>query len=196
MAETLPDRIRLPLSFDPSLLARDLDAMTASDWVKHFVPQNYEGDWSVIALRAKAGAKHPIMMISSDPTATEFVDTPLLQACPYFREVIGMFEFPLRTVRLMRLTPGSIIKQHTDLALSAEEGTARIHIPVVTNPDVEFYLNNSRVVLEAGSTWYLRLSDPHRVHNNGTTDRVHMVIDATMNGWLQELLQASAREFA
>jgi hypothetical protein len=192
MAETLPDRIRLPLSFDPNLLARDLDTMTASDWVKHFVPQNYEGDWSVVALRAKAGATHPVMMISSDPTATEFVDTPLLQACPYFREVIGAFQCPLRTVRLMRLMPGSVIKEHTDLALSAEEGTARIHIPVVTSPDVEFYLNGSRVVMEAGSAWYLRLSDRHRVHNNGDSARVHMVIDATVNDWLRALLEAAA----
>jgi len=53
-----------------------------------------------------------------------------------------------------------------------------------------------RVVLEAGSTWYLRLSDPHRVHNKGVTDRVHMVIDATVNTWLKDLLTTAASEFA
>ena len=80
--------------------------------------------------------------------------------------------------------PGSVIKEHTDYQLSADEGTARIHVPVVTSPEVEFYLNGSRIVLEAGSAWYLRLSDPHRVYNKGATDRVHMVIDADVNGWL------------
>jgi len=196
MAETLPDRIRLPFNFDSHLLARDLQGLAAFDWIKHFVRQNYEGDWSVIPLRGKVGATHPVMMIYSDPTATEFEDTPMLKACPYFRTVLDTFKCPLQAVRLMRLTPGSVNKEHTDHELSVDEGTARIHIPVVTSPEVEFYLNGMRVVLEAGSAWYLRLSDPHRVHNNGVTDRVHMVIDATVNSWLKDLLATAASEFA
>lgn len=192
MEHQLPDRIRLPFAFDPRLLGRDMEKLTAFGWIKHFVPQNYEGDWSVIPLRCKAGAKHPVMMIASDTTATEFEDTPMLQDCRYFREVLDAFRCPLRAVRLMRLTAGSRIKEHTDLELSVEEGTARIHVPVITNPQVEFYLNGSRIVLDAGSVWYLRLSDPHRVDNNGPSDRVHMVIDATVNDWLRSLLQTAA----
>lgn len=193
MQMTLPDRLRLPLRFDPGLLARDLDGLAAVGWIKHFVKQNYDGDWSVIPLRGKAGATHPVMMIYSDPTATEFEDTPMLRDCPYFREVLAAFDCPLRAVRLMRLTPGSVIKEHTDLELSVEERTARIHIPVVTNPDVEFYLNGTRIVLEAGSAWYLRLSDRHSVYNKGATDRVHMVIDATVNGWLRSMIENATR---
>src|SRR5580704_637974 len=177
----LPDRLRLPFTFDAGLLARDLDGLSAVGWIRHFVPQNYDGDWSVIPLRGKAGAKHPVAMIYSDPTCTDFADTPMLAACPYFRQVLDTFQAPLRAVRLMRLTPGSIIKEHTDLQLSFEEGTVRIHVPVVTNAGVEFYLNRSRVALDAGSSWYLRLSDPHSVVNRGSSDRVHMVIDAEVN---------------
>jgi quercetin dioxygenase-like cupin family protein len=192
MVHRLPDRVRLPFSFDSSLLARDLHTLDSFGWIKHFVRQNYEGDWSVIPLRGKAGATHPVMMIYSDPTATEFEDTPMLQGCPYFRKVLDTFACPLQAVRLMRLTPGSVIKEHTDLELSVEEGTARIHVPVTTSPEVEFYLNGSRVVLEAGSAWYLRLVDPHRVHNKGDTDRVHIVIDASVNDWLRGLLETAA----
>jgi quercetin dioxygenase-like cupin family protein len=191
MQITLPDRLRLPLSFDPNLLVRDLRALASVEWIEHFVPQNYDGNWSVIPLRGKAGARHPVMMIYSDPTATSFEDTPMLQGCPYFREVLDAFQCPLQAVRLMRLTPGSRIKEHADLELSVEEGTARIHIPVVTNPGVEFYLNGSRIVMEAGSAWYLRLSDPHSVYNNGDSDRVHMVIDAVANDWLRTLLESA-----
>jgi hypothetical protein len=82
----------------------------------------------------------------------------------------------------MRLTPGSRIKEHTDLELSFEDGVVRIHIPVITNPDVEFYLNGAHVTLAAGTAWYLRLSDRHSVFNGGNADRVHMVIDADVNG--------------
>jgi hypothetical protein len=92
----------------------------------------------------------------------------------------------------MRLTVGSVIKEHNDFELSFEEGTVRIHVPVVTNPDVEFYLNRRRVVLEAGSSWYLRLSDPHSVVNRGAADRVHMVIDAEVNDWVRDVLATAA----
>jgi hypothetical protein len=187
----LPDRLRLPFTFDAGHLARDLERVSAVGWIKHYVQQNYDGDWSVIALRGKAGATHPVMMIYSDPTCRDFADTPMLAACPYFRQVLDTFEAPLRAVRLMRLTAGSVIKEHTDHELSFEEGTVRIHVPVVTNADVEFYLNRSRVVLDAGSSWYLRLSDPHSVDNRGTTDRVHMVIDAQVNDWITHILRTA-----
>jgi hypothetical protein len=187
----LPDRLRLPFTFDAGQLARDLERVSAVGWIKHYVQQNYDGDWSVIALRGKAGATHPVMMIYSDPTCRDFADTPMLAACPYFRQVLDTFEAPLRAVRLMRLTAGSVIKEHTDHELSFEEGTVRIHVPVVTNADVEFYLNRSRVVLDAGSSWYLRLSDPHSVDNRGTTDRVHMVIDAQVNDWIAHVLRTA-----
>jgi hypothetical protein len=185
--------VRLPFAFDADLLCRDLQELGAVDWIAHFVSQNYDGDWSVIPLRGQAGARHPVMMIYPNPTATEFEDTPMLQACPYFRSVLATFKCPLQTARLMRLAPGSRIKQHTDLELSLEEGSARIHIPVTTNAGVEFYLNDRRVAMEAGSAWYLRLSDPHRVTNNGDSDRVHLVIDLGVNEWLTTMLESAAR---
>ena len=187
-----PDRLCLPLRFDPALLVHDLANLSSAAWVRHYVRQNYEGDWSVIALRAPAGETHPIRMINADPTCRNFVDTPLLDACPYFREVMDTFQAPLRNVRLMRLAAGSAIKEHEDLDLSFEDGKVRLHIPVVTSDRVEFMLNRTRVVLEAGSCWYLRLTDPHSVANRGSEDRVHLVIDAHVNDWIGRVFEEAA----
>lgn len=183
-----PDRLRLPLTFDPHRLAADLAAIAGSGWIAHFVTQNYEGDWSVIPLRGPAGARHPIQMIYPDPACTAFADTPILAAAPYFRAVLGAFACELQTVRLMRLAAGSRIKEHADHDLSFEDGVVRIHVPVTTNEAVDFRLNGVRCPMEAGSAWYLRLSDPHSVTNGGVSDRVHLVIDATVNGWVEALL--------
>jgi hypothetical protein len=191
-----PDRLRLPLSFDPARLARDLATVSSADWIAHFVPQNYDGDWSAIPLRGAAGATHPIKMIYADPTATEFEDTPFLAPCPYFREVLAAFQCELQCVRLMRLTPGSTIKEHHDLDLDAKHGSARLHIPVITNPEVEFELSRRRIVMAPGEVWYLRLADPHRVYNRGTTDRVHLVIDTLMNDWLAGMMVQAAEAAA
>jgi hypothetical protein len=128
-------------------------------------------------------------MISPDPSATSFVDTPLLARTLYIREVLAHFQCPLRTVRLMRLTAGSRIKPHYDSGLDPEGGMARIHIPIMTGPGVEFLLGGRAVEMAAGEAWYLRLSDTHEVHNRGRSDRVHLVVDAFFNDWLTSLLR-------
>ncbi len=52
MPAHFPDRLRLPLEFEPAVLAADLAAVEVASWTEHFVKQNYDGDWSSIALRA------------------------------------------------------------------------------------------------------------------------------------------------
>jgi len=179
------DRVRLDLRFDAAALQRDLARLEPSDWVDHFVPQHFTGTWAVLPLRAPAGATHPVKMIYSDPGCDTYVDTPLLAKCPAFRHALSAFECPLRAVRLMKLTPGSDIKPHRDLDLDIEHGTARLHVVVATNPAVEFVLNDTRVFLREGECWYLKLSDTHAVANRGGTDRIHLVLDAVVNPWLQ-----------
>jgi len=103
--------------------------------------------------------------------------------------LIRSFDCDVRCVRLMRLTPGSVIKEHTDFDLDAEHGMVRIHIPITTNPQVVFELNRIAVAMAPGEAWYLRLADPHRVVNGGASDRVHLVMDAVVNDWMTDLLE-------
>ena len=182
------DRIRLPFRFDAAGLQSDLRRIDEAAWVRHFVTRNYEGEWTVLPLRAQASATHPVQMIYSNPACDTYVDTPLLAACPAIASALAAFECPLEAVRLMRLAAGSVIKTHRDHDLDVEHGRARLHVPIATNPDVEFLLNGERVVLGEGECWYLRLSDPHSVANRGDRDRVHLVVDAVANAWLQEQL--------
>jgi len=188
----LPDRVKLPLAFDPTLLARDLAALAQAEWIDHFLTERYEGDWDVIPLRGPADAQHPAMMIVTTPGQRNFADTQALASCPYFRELIDSFQAEIRGARLLRLTPGSMLKEHTDHENTEDDGVLRIHIPVVTNPDVVFLLNGTRVAMEAGSAWYLRLRDPHSVANRGATDRVHLLVDAVMNARLEAMLKDAA----
>jgi aspartyl/asparaginyl beta-hydroxylase len=193
MLVRFPDRLRLPLDFDPARLADAMANFSRQEWIEHFVKRNYDGDWSVIPLRAPAGATHPVQMIYADPGRSDFEDTPMLAGSPYFRTVLASFACPLQSARLMRLAPGSVIKEHHDNDLSFEQGMVRIHIPVVTNDDVDFRLNDSRCVMAAGSSWYLRLSDPHSVANRCASDRVHLVIDAAVNDWVEALFERAAQ---
>jgi aspartyl/asparaginyl beta-hydroxylase (cupin superfamily) len=106
--------------------------------------------------------------------------------------VLATFQCELEAVRLLKLRAGSSIREHKDYNLGYEDGEVRFHIPVLTNPDVEFYLNQQRVVMNEGECWYLNFNLPHRVVNNSVTDRVHLVIDCVVNDWVRALLEVEA----
>lgn len=194
----LPDRVRLPLAFDPAPLAADLAAFGEEEWIRHFVRSNYEGEWSVIPLRAAAGETHPIRLIGTHPLAESFVDTPWLARAPALRALLAGLACQLKAARLMRLTPGSRILEHEDHDPDAENGlgTARLHLPITTNEEVEFLLDRRPVAMRPGELWYLRLSEPHAVTNRGATDRVHLVVEVRLNDWLLGLLDEGARAAA
>jgi RimJ/RimL family protein N-acetyltransferase len=191
----VPDRVRLPLSFDPEGLQRDLaHAAQSAKWQRHYSRQDYDGDWSVVPLRAPAYAMHRVNLIYADPFATDFKDLPLLAECPHFSAVVAAFQAPVRGVRLMRLAPGAVIKEHIDRGASFEDGLARVHIAVTTNDEVDFRINGERLVLEPGSAWLVKIADPHSVANRGQTDRVHLVLDIAVNDWLRDLVRSLVPE--
>lgn len=179
---------KLPLDFDPVRLKADLARLQPGEWVPHFNTSYYEGDWSGIALRAvggRAGQLYP------DPTAAAaFADTPILARCPYFRDVLAAFHCPLTSVRLLKLAARSSIREHSDYKLGFEDGEMRVHVPVVTNLDVAFFLAGDQVIMREGEAWYLNLNLRHRVENHSDTDRIHLVIDCVVNDWMREFFPA------
>jgi aspartyl/asparaginyl beta-hydroxylase (cupin superfamily) len=86
------------------------------------------------------------------------------------------------------LKAGSAIKEHTDYKLAYADGEVRLHIPVATNPGVEFVLDGARVDMKEGECWYNNFNLPHRVVNRGSTDRIHLVVDCEINDWLRRIL--------
>jgi hypothetical protein len=178
--------LKLPFQFEPEPLQADLRQVLADEFVPHFNTAYYQGDWSVVPFRSVGGrANH----IYPDPVAkTAYADTPLLARCPYIQHILGSFRCPQQAVRFLRLKPGSLIKEHTDYNLSYDDGEVRLHIPVLTNLEVEFVLDGVRVDMKAGECWYHNFNRPHRVANRGATDRVHLVIDCVVNDWLREVL--------
>jgi hypothetical protein len=184
----IPAVVRLPFAFDPAPLAADLARLGPVDWTGHLASENFEGRWDIVPLRAAAGETHPLRLINSDPGAARFADTQWLARMPAMSAALARLRCPLRSVRLMRLAAGSTIKEHSD-ALDAELGMLRLHVPVTTSAEVDFRLAGRRVEMAPGSVWYLRLTEPHSVANRGSADRIHLVIDAMLNPWLERMLR-------
>ena len=177
---------KLPFDFDPESLKRDLDQVSAHEWVAHFNKGYFEGGWTGVALRSIDGSVGKLY-IPGDVTEP-FVDSPLLDRCPNVRAALALLKCPLRSVRFLRLSPGSVIREHRDYDLGFERGQLRLHVPVTTNSDVLFFLDAYPIDMKAGECWYLDLSLPHWIENRGPTDRVHLVIDCELNDWLRDML--------
>jgi hypothetical protein len=179
-------RFKMPFSFDPGPLKADVERVAAGDWVAHFNSGYYEDGWSGVALRSVGGVATNLY---PDPNA-DFADSPLMDRCPNVRAALASFQCPLRAVRLLKLAVGSSIREHRDPSLGYEDGQVRFHVPITSNPDVDFFLDAHRVEMKAGECWYLDLSLPHWVENHGSTDRVHLVIDCDVNEWLRKIILA------
>ncbi len=179
--------LKFPFVFDKKAMKEDLQKFSSEDWIPHFNTAYYEGDWSGIALRAPENAA---LALYPDPTAQSYENTEMLAKCSYFPEIIDSFECELETVRLLRLGAGAKILEHRDYRLGFEDGVVRIHIPVQTNPHVEFYLGGELLPMREGEAWYLNFNLPHKVSNGGTTERIHLVIDCILNDWLRDIFHS------
>jgi quercetin dioxygenase-like cupin family protein len=182
----VPDAVRLDLHVEVAALATQASALRRSMWVPHFNREVYEGDWSGIALRSAGGAASQIY---PDPApGIPCADTEVLVDLPAYRTVLDQFECPMTSVRLLALAAGGSIKEHRDYRLGWQDGEVRLHIPIVTSPEVEFVLGDRRIEMAPGEVWYLNVSLPHRVHNRSQEARIHLVVDCVVDPWLTGLM--------
>lgn len=189
-AVVIPDRVRLPIRFEVDPLLAAVARLDESEWEPHFNTQQYVGDWSGVALRTTVGSPLPLY---PDPGRDEYADTPLLTTSPELRAALNRFGCPLQTVRLLRLGPGAEITGHRDHHLAHRHGDVRLHVPLVSEPDVTFWLDEREVPMRPGECWYLDLTQTHRVQNPGPTERVHLVVDCKVDAWLTaQLLDGAA----
>ncbi len=178
-------KVRLPIDFCAQRLTADLAAVREEDWIAHYNPGDYEGDWSLAALRSPAGMQTNIWSCAIPEICHP---TPLLERCEYFKHVLDHIPVTMSSARLMKLDVGAAIKEHRD-SLGNEE--IRIHVPVTTNPKVDFKLAGESVEMKAGSCWFLDFRLPHSVVNHGSDSRVHLVIDAYRNDWFADQLDSA-----
>jgi hypothetical protein len=184
---------RLSCDFDAGALREDLERAVALGWTRHFVAQNYAGDWSGIALRSVTGLLGHAESKPGVPAAA-YQNTPALEDCAYFRQVLAHLQCPVGSARLLQLAPGSVIKEHTDLDLGYDGGVLRLHVPIQTRPEVEFFIEDERVQMRAGECWYIDASLRHRVSNGSPLSRVHLVFDCELNDGLREQLAQAGFE--
>lgn len=182
-----PHFAQLPLHFDAAKMRQEVLGFNAALWQRHFNLQVYTGDWRGLALRALPGSGSNLYAESN--TGAEFQDTEHLLRTSYLADVLDQFACKLNSVRLLSLAPGAVIKHHRDFGLGPEDGEVRIHIPIQTHEQVHFYLEEQRIPMAEGETWFLNFNRFHRVDNFSPVNRIHLVLDCVMNPWLAALIK-------
>merc|ERR1719152_354847 len=72
--------------------------------------------------------------------------------CPYIREVINDLSCEVWRVRLMRLRAGGVISPHKDNLQC--HSIVRLHLPILTNDEVEFRIEEKPYHLTAGNLYF------------------------------------------
>ena len=76
----------------------------------------------------------------------------------------------------VRLRPGARITPHVDEHESFKI-SHRIHVPLITNPRVRFFIDGVPHRFEAGRAVEINNQLSHSVMNDGKTSRVHFIFD-------------------
>lgn len=171
---------RLPLRFDTERLKLEATSFAESDWIPH--PMDYRGNTSIPLISVNGGR--------NDNFAGPMAVTPELGKCPYIKQVIASFDEVFGRSRLMRLEPGSEVPVHSDINYHWYS-RVRIHIPIVTFPEVIFYCGNRHVHMKEGETWIFNSWEMHKVINGSDRNRIHLVIDTSGSSRFWDLVSKS-----
>ncbi len=160
--------IRLPLKFDVERLRTEVTALPAAAWASH--PNAIAGNSSIRLLSVNGG--------ENDDVNGVILPTAHLRNSPYLRQVLASFGVVWGRSRLMRLAPGAEVPQHADINYHWFT-RVRLHVPVITWPQVRFYCGDDDVHMAAGDAWLFDNWRQHRVINPTAHERIHLVADTS-----------------
>lgn len=176
---------RLPVRFDAERLRAEVEALPTAAWSHH--PQEYEGNTAVRLITV--GGKQ------NDLVAGEMLPTPALLASPYLQQVLASFGTVWSRSRLMRIAGGGSVPQHSDTN-HHWFFRVRVHIPVITRPEVRFHCGDMSVHMAAGEAWIFDNWRHHKVFNPASEPRIHLVADtAGTSSFWRIALSGQAQDF-
>lgn len=171
---------KLPLRFDVERLKRELACFEESDWEKH--PSDYKGNLAI-----------PLISVNgeiNDAFAGPMQMTRFLKQTPYMQQVLESFDSVLSRSRLMRLEGLHDVPLHSDIN-AHWWSRVRIHVPIVTTPDVIFHCGDQQVHMAPGEAWIFDAWKMHQVVNPSGYTRVHLVVDTAGSPEFWEMVEKS-----
>lgn len=159
--------VQLPLRFDAAVLAGEIEALGENVWRDH--PQKFPGNSML-----------PLLAAKGDPANESFIGemapTPELLRCPYLLKTISSLGAVVGRTRLMRLAGQAEVTRHVDQGYYWTD-RVRVHVPILTQPTVRFECGGESIHMAAGECWIFDTWREHRVENDASRPRIHLVVD-------------------
>lgn len=171
--------VQLPLVFDAEAMAAEIAALGEDSWLPH--PAGYPGN-DYLPLVSGGGVTN-----GESPTGP-MAPTDLLKRCPYTMQVLESFGAVWGRSRLMRLEGNAEVTPHSDLGYYWRD-RLRVHVPVVTFPEVRFRCGPADINMAAGEAWVFDTWAPHMVTNPTGRSRIHLVADTVGGPLFWDLFQ-------
>jgi hypothetical protein len=172
--------LQLPVLFEAEVLAAEIAAVGDEGWLPH--PSGYVGNDFL-----------PLISAYGEPANEAFEGpmrpTPWLDRCPYLKQVLATLGATLGRTRLMRLSGQAEVSPHVDVNYYWRE-RMRVHVPIVTQPTVRFICGANEINMKAGECWLFDTWSLHRVINDATEARIHLVADTVGGQGFWDLVSA------
>jgi hypothetical protein len=172
--------IKLPFQFDPEKLLAEYNSVPKADY--HEIHNTYVTPHKLLST-------HLIDIEDAALGNDKFIPNDRLKGLPHMLEIYETFKCEKSTYRIHELLPDSYINEHRDIGFCYEQGTLRIHIPVVTSPEISMRLNGEEITMLPGEAWYLDFDLPHAVTNTSDKSRTHLIMDCVSNEWWDEIMK-------
>ena len=144
--------------------AKLLDTMNSTDsQYNHKIFNNYESyeDFSNAVKR--------IEKRSVDEQLSNYTDEIVKDLEEKFDGIAGLVVYP-------KMPAQTHIGQHIDRGYYLKT-VHRLHVPIVTNPDVLFHIGDTKFHMEEGRVYEINNQQRHGVSNLGNTHRIHLIVD-------------------
>jgi len=155
-----------PFRFDVERMRAEIEPIPEADWRWH--PDGFEGNSALPLISTNGGI--------NDDFAAPMKRTEFLDRMPYVAQVLAQFRTLQGRARLMRIEPRAGVPDHIDIRYYWRTHT-RVHIPIITNPDIRFHCGRELVHMAAGEAWTFDNWRVHKVVNETDTRRVHLTFD-------------------
>jgi hypothetical protein len=102
---------------------------------------------------------------------------------PVIKNLELLYDGKVGKVLFIKLPAFKEVGEHSDVGdyLGA---VRRFHVPIITNPDVDFRIDSETINMKTGEIWEINNSKLHYVNNRSDKDRVHLLIDIMPNKYI------------
>ena len=148
--------------------------------LKNLVNGLTDEDWRYFTKRQTIASKNvytiPLIFPSKlSLKSSDYVHFDIFNA--HIKSIEEQLSFKVNRAILVKLPAGNSVDRHKDTGEFLNRNS-RVHLPLVTNELCKFVVEEEEMIMPEGEFWEINNTGKyHSVHNDGKTDRIHLIVD-------------------